>query len=492
MGNITGFIDHQRSSVHYRDPLDRVKDWKEIASLPSVETLQRQASRCMDCAVPFCQNGSELAGVTTGCPVYNLIPEWNNLVYKGRWKEAYERLSRTNPFPEFTGRACPAPCEGGCIASIVNDSVTIKNIERAIIDKAFAEGWVSPQIPTQQTGKKVAIIGSGPAGLSCASILNQYGHKVTVYERADRIGGLLTYGIPKMKIEQYVVDRRINLLKEEGIGFVPNTEVGKQISIDQLRSENDAVVLCIGATRPRDLSVPGRELSGIHFAMDYLHLNTKSLLDSDLADGKFISAEGKDVIVIGGGDTATDCVSTAIRQNCKSLMQFDIYPIRPTERADNNPWPQYPIIHKVDTGQEEALSVLGQDPREFATTALEFIGDKNGNVEAVKSAKVKTGINEKGQKIRETVPGTEQGWSAQLVLLAIGFEGPETEMINNTNIKVNHRSNIEVKTGTHHTYEDGVFTAGDARTGASLIVWAIQEGKEAAKECHDFIMGKIS
>ena len=374
---------------------------------------------------------------------------------------------------------------------LVNDSVTIKNIERAIIDKAFAEGWVSPQIPTQRTGKKVAIIGSGPAGLSCASILNQYGHTVTVYERADRIGGLLTYGIPKMKIEQYVVDRRINLLKEEGIGFVPNTEVGKQISIDQLRSENDAVVLCIGATRPRDLSVPGRELSGIHFAMDYLHLNTKSLLDSDLADGKFISAEGKDVIVIGGGDTATDCVSTAIRQNCKSLVQFDIYPIRPTERADNNPWPQYPIIHKVDTGQEEAISVFGQDPREFATTALEFIGDKDGNVEGVKSAKVKTSINEKGQKIRETVPGTEQSWSAQLVLLAIGFEGPETEMLNNTNITVNHRSNIEVKTGTHHTYEEGIFTAGDARTGASLIVWAIQEGKEAAKECHDYIMGDL-
>ena len=492
MGNITGFIDYGRSSVRYRDPLERVKDWQEIAKLPSEPVLQRQASRCMDCAVPFCQHGSELAGMTTGCPIYNLIPEWNDLVYKGKWKEAYERLSRTNPFPEFTGRACPAPCEGGCVASLVNDSVTIKTIERAIIDKAFAEGWVSPQIPVQRTGKNVAIVGSGPAGLACASLLNQYGHTVTVFERADRVGGLLTYGIPKMKIEQQVVDRRIQLLKEEGIIFVPNTEVGKHISMDQLRSENDAVVLCIGATRPRDLNVPGREHSGIHYAMDYLHVNTKSLLDSDYADGNFISAEEKDVIVIGGGDTATDCVSTAIRQNCKSLVQFDVYPVRPNERSDDNPWPQYPIIHKVDTGQEEAAIVFGQDPREFATTVLEFIPDNNGNVARVNSANVKTRFNEKGQKIREAVPGTEKNWPAQLVLLAIGFEGPETEMFNNTNITVNQRSTISVKRGAHHTDEEGIFTAGDARTGASLIVWAIQEGKEAATECHDYIMGKSS
>ena len=374
MGSNTGFIDYQRHSVNDRDPLERVKDWKEIASLPSEEVLQMQASRCMDCAIPFCQNGSELAGMTTGCPIYNLIAEWNDLVYKGKMEEeAYQRLSRTNPFPEFTGRACPAPCEGGCVASLVNGSVTIKNIERAIIDKAFAQGWVTPQIPSHRTRKKVAIIGSGPAGLASASILNQYGHTVTVYERADRIGGLLTYGIPKMKIEQHVVDRRIKLLKEEGIVFVPNTEVGKQISIDQLRSENDAVVLCIGATWTRDLNAPGRELSGIHYAMDYLHVNTKIPLDSNYANGNFISAEGKDVIVIGGGDTASDCVSTAIRQNCKSLVQFDIYPVRPNERSDDNPWPQYPIIHKVDTGQEEAAIVFEQDPREFATTVLEFI-----------------------------------------------------------------------------------------------------------------------
>ncbi|WP_010284793.1 glutamate synthase subunit beta [Bacillus timonensis] len=491
MGNITGFIDHQRSSVRYRNPIERVKDWNEIAQLPSEDILQKQASRCMDCAVPFCQNGSVLAGMTTGCPIYNLIPEWNDLVYKGRWKEAYERLSRTNPFPEFTGRACPAPCEGGCVASLANDSVTIKNIERAIIDKAFGEGWVQPQIPFQRTGKKVAIIGSGPAGLSCATTLNQQGHTVTVYERADRIGGLLTYGIPKMKIEQQVVDRRIKLMQEEGIQFIPNTEVGKQISMEQLRLENDAVVLCIGSTRPRDMKIPGREFEGIHFAMDYLHGNTKSLLDSHFADENFISAEGKDVIVIGGGDTATDCVSTAIRQNCNSLVQFDIYPVRPTSRAGHNPWPQYPIIHKVDTGQEEAASVFGHDPREFATTSLEFVSDENGNVAGVKSAEIKT-VKENGQKIREVIPGTEKKWPAQLVLLAIGFEGPETKMFSDTNITVDNRSNIAVNKGTYHTHEEGVFTAGDARTGASLIVWAIQEGKEAAMECHNFIMRKMA
>ncbi|MEH7381113.1 glutamate synthase subunit beta [Bacillus sp. JJ1533] len=492
MGNISGFIDHERSSVLYRDPLERVKDWKEIAQLPSENVLRTQASRCMDCAVPFCQNGSQLAGMTTGCPLYNLIPEWNDLVYKGNWKEAYERLSMTNPFPEFTGRACPAPCEGGCVASLANDSVTIKNIERAIIDRAFEEGWVKPQLPAHRTGKKVAIIGSGPAGLSCATMLNQQGHTVTVYERADRFGGLLTYGIPKMKIEQYIVDRRIKLMQEEGIHFVSNTEIGKQLSMEQLRSENDAVVLCIGSTRPRDISVPGREFDGIHFAMDYLHENTKSLLDSHFEDGNFISAEGKDVIVIGGGDTATDCVSTAIRQNCNSLVQFDIYPVRPNERAEDNPWPQYPIIHKVDTGQEEAASVFGHDPREFATTTIEVTSDEGGRVSGVKSAQVKTILSEEGKKVREVIPGTEKVWPAQLVLLAIGFEGPETDMFNDSKITVNNRSTIAVNQGNYHTHEEGVFTAGDARMGASLIVWAIQEGKEAAIECHDYIMRKLA
>jgi len=488
MGKSTGFMEYRRSSVLYRDPSERIKDWKEIALLPAEEVLQQQAARCMDCGVPFCQHGSQLAGMTTGCPVYNLIPEWNDLVYKGRWREAYERLILTNPFPEFTGRACPAPCEGGCVASLANQSVTIKNIERAIIDKAFEEGWVQPNIPLQRTGKKVAIIGSGPAGLASASILNQLGHTVTVYERADRIGGLLTYGIPKMKIEQDVVDRRVNVLEKEGIHFVTNVEVGKQLSIEQLRSEHDAVVLCIGASVPRDLSISGREFKGIHFAMDYLHRNTKSLLDSNFVDGQFIDAKGKDVIVIGSGDTATDCVSTAIRQNCKSLVQFDIYPVRPNSRAEDNPWPQHPIIHKVDTGQEEAVHVFGQDPRAFATTAVGFVGDEIGKLTGVKSANIKTYVTENGEKVREAIPGSEKVWPAQLVLLAIGFQGPETDFIHNTNIKLDRRTNIAASKGTFQTGEEGVFVAGDARLGASLIVRAIQEGKEAAMECHDYIM----
>lgn len=490
MGSITGFIDYKRAPARYRSPLERIKDWKEITELPSEDALRQQASRCMNCAVPFCQNGSELAGMTTGCPVYNLIPEWNDLVYKGKWKEAYERLSKTNPFPEFTGRACPAPCEAGCIASLANESVTIKNIEQAIIDKAFAEGWVKPKIPQTRTGKKAAIIGSGPAGLACASVLNQLGHTVTVYERADRPGGLLTYGIPKMKIGQDVVDRRIKLLEEEGIQFVTNVEVGKDITLQQLRSTYDAIVLCTGAAIPRDLEATGREYRGIHFAMDYLNSATKSLLDSNFANQNFISAEGKDVVVIGGGDTATDCISTAVRQNCKSVVQFDIYPKRPDRRSENNPWPQYPKVYKLDTGQEEAASLFGRDPRAFATTAIQFIGDEDGNVTAVKSIKVKTVINENGEKIREKIHGTEKIWPAQLVLLAIGFAGPETEILKNSKITINENYTINVKNGTYETDEEGVFAAGDARKGASLIVWAIKEGKEAAMECHEYMLGK--
>ncbi|MCM3086466.1 glutamate synthase subunit beta [Bhargavaea ginsengi] len=489
MGSATGFIDYRRIAGNYRDTEERIKDWKEISVLPPDRILREQASRCMDCAVPFCQNGSELAGMTTGCPIYNLIPEWNDLVYRGRWKEAYERLSRTNPFPEFTGRACPAPCEGGCVASLANEPVTIKNIERAIIDKAFEEGWVLPKVPLKRTGNKVAVIGSGPAGLTCASVLNQHGHQVTVYERADRIGGLLTYGIPKTKIEQEVVDRRIRLMEEEGIRFVTNIEIGKQVSLEQLKEEHDAVVLCIGATRPRNLEIPGRESAGIHYAMDYLHLNTKSYLDSGFEDQAYISAENQDVIVIGGGDTATDCVTTAVRQNCRSLVQFDIYPVRPNVRSAENPWPQFPIIHQVDTGQQDAIAKFGQDPREFATTALEFTYDDRHRVSGVKSAGIKTIIGKGGEKIREVIPGTEKVWPAQLVLLAIGFEGAETE---NLGMTTDRRSNVEVIGTSYQTQNDGVFAAGDARKGASLIVWAIQEGKEAAEECHNYITRKTS
>lgn len=484
MGKPTGFMEYKRENAQYRKPLERISDWKEISKLPPEELLIKQAARCMDCGVPFCQNGSTVGGMSTGCPVYNLIPEWNELVYQGKWKEAYERLSRTNPFPEFTGRACPAPCEAGCVASLYESSVTIKNIELAIIEKAFEEGWVKPNVPKKKTGRKVAVIGSGPAGLACANELNKFGHSVTVFERSDRVGGLLTYGIPKMKIEQQFVDRRIEVLEESGITFLTNVEVGKDYSINQLQSEYDAVVICTGATKPRDMQVPGRELSGVHFAMDFLHANTKSLLDSNLKNGQYISAEGKNVVVIGGGDTAVDCIATSLRQNCKSVTQFDVYPKRPLERAANNPWPEYPLVYKLEYGQEEAQAKFGQDPRMFTTSALEFVGDENGQLKAVKSVGIETIINENGEKIRKPIPNTEKLIPAELVLIAIGFEGPEQDLFNQLQIET---KNLR-RSKSYNTNVNNVFVAGDARRGQSLIVWAIQEGKEAAISCHQQLL----
>lgn len=486
MGKPTGFMEYKRQNAQYRDPLERIQDWKEISTLPNEQILYKQAARCMDCGVPFCQNGSTIGGMSTGCPIFNLIPEWNELVYQGKWKEAYERLSKTNPFPEFTGRACPAPCEAGCVASLYESSVTIKNIEWAIIEKAFEEGWVKPQIPKKRTGIKVAVVGSGPAGLACAHELNNYGHSVTVFESADRVGGLLTYGIPKMKIEQQVVDRRIRIMEQSGISFFTNVKVGKDYAIKQLQKEYDAVILCTGATKPRDLEVKGRNLHGIYYAMDYLHANTKSLLDSDFKH--YISAEGKDVVVIGGGDTAVDCIATALRQNCKSVTQFDIYPKRQAERSPDNPWPEYPLVYKLEYGQEEALAKFKKEPRLFATSALEFIGDENGQIVAVKSATMKTTLNEKGEKIREPIPNSEQTLPAQLVLLAIGFAEPEQELFDQLNIDV---SGLK-RNDSYKTNVDNIFVAGDARRGQSLIVWAIQEGKEAAHNCHQFVSNKVN
>ncbi|MFC5542167.1 glutamate synthase subunit beta [Ureibacillus sp. FSL W7-1570] len=488
MGKPTGFLEYKRQNAQYRDPLERIQDWKEISNLPQESDLVKQAARCMDCGVPFCQNGSLVGGMSTGCPIFNLIPEWNELVYRGNWKEAYDRLSITNPFPEFTGRACPAPCEAGCVASLYESSVTIKNIELAIIEKAFEEGWVKPQIPKERTGVKIAVVGSGPAGLACAHELNNYGHSVTVFERSDRIGGLLTYGIPKMKIEQHAVDRRIRVMEESGITFLTNVEVGKDYSLEKLQKEFDAVILCTGATKPRDLQVNGRNLGGIHFAMDFLHANTKSMLDSNFKNGQYISAEGKDVVVIGGGDTAVDCIATSLRQNCKSVIQFDIYPKRPTEREADNPWPQYPMVYKLDYGQEEAKAKFGDDPRLFATTALEFIGNEEGQLTAVKCVGIRTIFNENGEKIREPIPNTEKIIPAQLVLLAIGFEGPERELFDQLNIDWKEIKNSR----SYQTKVENVFVAGDARRGQSLIVWAIQEGKEAAKSCHEYVTSKVN
>ncbi|MCK0472405.1 glutamate synthase subunit beta [Halalkalibacter sp. APA_J-10(15)] len=492
MGKPTGFIDYTRKPLPERDPKERVKDWDDYTLRHQEQELQQQGARCMDCGVPTCHTGMMLNGMTTGCPVHHLIPEWNDLVYQGQWKEALEREHERNNFPEFTGMACPAPCEGACVLGINEPPVAIRSVELAIVERGFKEGWVKPTPPTDRTGKKVAIVGSGPAGLAAAAQLNKAGHLVTVYERHDRIGGLLTYGIPEMKLPYQVIERRVNILQAEGIMFQPNTEIGKDYPLKKLHSDFDAVILCGGAAKHRDIEVEGRGLEGIHFAMDFLHTNTKSLLDSGHEDGVYISAKDKDVIVIGGGDTGTDCLATSVRHGCRSLTQFDIYPKKGTEREPDNPWPQWPVIHRVEYGHKEAAAVLGEDPRAYAVMTKRFIGDDQGQVAFVETVEVETFMNAEGKKIRKELPGTEKRWPAQLVLLAIGFSGPETEFLTEANVQLNNRSNVKAEYGTYRTNIDGLFAAGDMRRGQSLIVWAINEGREAARECDKYLMGETS
>ncbi|NIT12712.1 MAG: glutamate synthase small subunit [Candidatus Dadabacteria bacterium] len=489
MGNPQGFIEHTRQTAKDRSPKKRIKDWGEFHKHLPDESLKIQGSRCMDCGVPFCQTGVILGGMTSGCPINNLIPEWNDLIYRGQWKEALERLHKTNNFPEFTGRVCPAPCEGACVLEINEPAVTIKSIECAIIDKGFEEGWVVPEPPKIRTGKKVAIIGSGPAGLACAAQLNKAGHVVTVFERHDRIGGLLMYGIPNPHLDKKIVQRRVDLMAEEGVIFKPNIEVGKHIAGEKLIKDFDAVVICTGATTPRDLPIPGRELKGIHFAMEYLHANTKSLLDSNLKDGNFISAKDKDVIVIGGGDTGTDCVATAIRHGCKSLFQFEILARPPLQRAPENPWPQWPRVYTLGYGQEEAKAIFGEDPRHYLISTTKFVGDEDGNVKELHTVDIKWNRNDKGHLTIFEIPGTKKVWPADLVLLALGFLGPEQPLLEQLNIDTDDRSNAMAEYGKYMTNIEGVFAAGDARRGQSLIVWAINEGREAARECDRYLMG---
>jgi glutamate synthase (NADPH/NADH) small chain len=424
--------------------------------------------------------------MASGCPINNLIPEWNDLVYRGLWKDALDRLHKTNNFPEFTGRVCPAPCEGSCVLGISEPAVTIKNIENSIIEKGFSEGWVLPETPARRTGKTVAVVGSGPAGLSAAAQLNRAGHTVTVFERADRPGGLLMYGIPNMKLDKKnVVERRLKILEQEGIQFLCNTEVGKNYSVEKLKADFHAIVLATGATRPRDLIVPGREFSGVHFAMEFLHKNTKSLLDSDLKDGRFISAKDKDVIVIGGGDTGTDCVGTALRHGCKSLVQFEILARPPDRRAPDNPWPQWPKIYKMDYGQEEAAALYGQDPRRYLLLTKKITG--SGHVQGVHTMDIRLAKNEKGQFVPQDVPGTGKEWPAQLVLLAMGFLGPEESLLKSLGVEQDERSNVKTVPETFTTNVPGIFACGDARRGQSLVVWAINEGRAAAQQCDRYL-----
>jgi glutamate synthase (NADPH) small chain len=489
MGKPTGFIEYLRELPVDRTPAERVRDWNEFHHHMDEKRLRQQGARCMDCGVPFCHTGKLISGMASGCPVNNLIPEWNDLVYRGLWREALDRLHKTNNFPEFTGRVCPAPCEGSCVLGINAPPVTIKNIENAIVDRGFEEGWINPEPPAKRTGKKVAVIGSGPAGLAAAAQLNKAGHWVTVLERADRPGGLLTYGIPNMKLDKRkVVARRVALMEKEGIKFLCNATVGENVEAELLAKDFDAMVICTGATLPRDLPVEGRNLKGVHFAMDFLTVSTQAVL-KDAPDSTPISAKGKDVIVLGGGDTGTDCVGTSMRQGCKSLTQLEIMAMPPMDRAADNPWPEWPKVYKMDYGQEEAAAKFGADPRAYLTTVKRMNGDAEGNLASVLTVNIRWEKNDKGQFVPVEQPGSEKEHPAQLVLLAMGFLGPEQALLKDLKVETDARSNVKAEYGQYATSVPGVFAAGDARRGQSLVVWAINEGRGAARECDRYLMG---
>jgi glutamate synthase (NADPH/NADH) small chain len=480
MGKPTGFMEYEREPKHERAPQERIKDWSEQHPPYAEETLRTQGARCMDCGIPFCHTGKLIGGMASGCPINNLIPEWNDLVYRGQWREAWIRLAKTNNFPEVTGRVCPAPCEGSCTLGIDAPPVTIKTIECEIIDRAFREGWVVPEPPPIRTGKRVAVVGSGPAGLAAAQQLNRAGHTVSIFERADRPGGLLMYGIPNMKLDKKVLEQRLKQMADEGIRFVTGTEIGRHVGADRLVKDYDAVVLCAGATQARELPIEGRSLGGIHLAMEFLAANTKSLLDSNLADGKYISAKGKNVVVIGGGDTGTDCVGTSIRHGAKKVVQLEILARPPDRRAKDNPWPQWPKTYKMDYGQEEAAALWGADPRRYCVQTKRFIGDAAGNVKEVHTVEVEWVKGPDGRFGPREIPGTDRIVAADLVLLALGFVGPERPIVQQLGLKLDERGNVWTDEDKM-TSAAGVFAAGDMARGQSLVVWAIREGRQVAQ-----------
>jgi len=487
MGKPTGFLEFHRDDPAGRPPAERVRDWQESHAEVAPEDLARQGARCMDCGTPYCHTGIVVAGMACGCPLNNLIPDWNDLVYRGQWREASIRLHQTNNFPEFTGRVCPAPCEGSCTVGLNGEPVTIKAIEYAIADQAFNAGWVSPDAPAARTGKKVAIIGSGPAGLAAAAQLNLAGHTVTVIERADRIGGLLMYGIPNMKLDKRIVKRRVRLMADAGVRFVTGVDVGRDIPAERLLADYEAIVLCCGATQARDLPVEGRHLTGVHLAMEFLHANTKSLLDSNHDDGRYISAKDKDVVVIGGGDTGTDCVGTALRHGAKSVRQFEILPQPPPARAADNPWPQWPKVFRTDYGQEEAAALFGGDPRRFAVRTTRLVGG-DGRVTGVETVALDWRRTPDGRLSPVDIDGSVEIVAADLVLLALGFLGPERAgLVTELGVKLDERGHV-VTDAEKMTSVPGVFAAGDMVRGQSLVVWAIKEGREAARGVDRYLM----
>lgn len=490
MGKPTGFLEYEREVSAEIPPKQRIKNFDEFHIPLPLEKQREQGARCMACGVPFCQAGVMIGGMASGCPLNNLVPEWNDLVYLGNWEEAYKRLMKTHCFPEFTSRVCPALCEAACTCNINGEPVCSKENERAIIENAYATGLVKPCPPQVRTGKRVAVVGSGPSGLAAAQQLNKRGHQVTVYEKNDRIGGLLRYGIPNMKLDKKVIDRRLELMEAEGIEFVTNANVGENVSAEKLMKEYDAVVLACGASNPRDINVPGRDAKGIYFAVDFLTATTKSLLDSGFADKKFIPAKGKHVIVIGGGDTGNDCVGTCIRLGAASVTQLEMMPKAPDERAQNNPWPQWPRVCKTDYGQQEAIALWGHDPRIYTTTVTEFVKNKNGEICQAKLVKLQSKKDEKtGRMMMMPVEGTEEVVKADLVLIAAGFLGSQKYVTDAFKVAVNGRTNVETAPDKYVTSVPKVFTAGDMHRGQSLVVWAIREGREAAKAVDEYLMG---
>ena len=490
MGKPTGFMDYERETAKAVSPKERIKNFNEFHTPLSKEEQQKQGARCMNCGVPFCQSGEMISGMASGCPLHNLVPEWNDLVYSGNWEQAYNRLKKTNNFPEFTSRVCPALCEAACTCGHWGDSVSVKENEHGIIENAYEQGYAAAKPPKVRTGKRVAVVGSGPAGLAAADQLNKRGHQVTVFERDDRVGGLLMYGIPNMKLQKEVIDRKINVMKEEGIEFVTGANVGKEVKPAKLLKEYDRVILACGAKNPRDINAPGRDANGIYFAVDFLTSTTKSLLDSGLQDGKYISAKNKNVIVIGGGDTGNDCVGTCIRHGCKSITQLEMMPKAPDTRAESNPWPQWPLVCKTDYGQEEAIAVFGHDPRIYTTTVKEFKKDKKGNLEKVVTVKLESKKDEKtGRRMMVPVEGTEQELPCELVLIAAGFLGTQKYIADAFGVELNERTNVKTAADKFATNVAGVFTAGDMHTGQSLVVKAIRQGRDCAREVDAYLMG---